>query len=211
MTYSNDELKTILRNNPVEGVDFNDGLNRFGGQVNIYMRIIRSFIANTPKTLDLLTSPDPKNIEEYTIRVHGLKGSCYGISAISQGDEAKTLEFASRENNWTLIEDNNPKLIESVTKLIADLEELMRKLDKDTAASDDRRPLLDTPDKTVAQCLLDATKNFDVDAIRSAIEDLDKARYSFDSKLVSDLNQNLINFRYDLIEDKAQELLAKGA
>jgi HPt (histidine-containing phosphotransfer) domain-containing protein len=211
MKYSNDELKTIFRNNPITGVDFNDGLNRFGGQASIYLRIIRSFIANTPKTLELLVSPDQNNGEEYTIRVHGLKGSCYGISAISQGDEAKALEFASRENNWAAVERDNPKLIESVTKLIADLEELVRKLDEDATAQDDDRPLLDAPDRAVAQCLLDATKNFDVDAIRSAIEDLDKARYSFDSKLVSDLNQNLINFRYDLIEDKAQELLAKNA
>ncbi len=153
MPLTNEEQKSILHNNPIEGVDFIDGLNRFNGQVGIYMRIIRSFVNNTPKTLELLAALDIQNPEDYTVRVHGLKGSCYGISAIAQGDLAKTLEFASKDSDWEKVERDTPKLIESVNKLIADLDDLIRMIDTNAEASKDKRPIVDAPDKEVIQSL----------------------------------------------------------
>lgn len=210
MTTTNDELKSILHANPIDGVDYNDGLNRFNGQVSIYARIIRSFINNTPKTLEILARPEPENNEDYTVTVHGLKGSCYGISATKQGDEARVLEFASKDKDWAMVKQNTPALIEHVKKLIFDLEHLMSKIDTAISSeSTDLRPVLNAPDKEVLQSLLLATKSFDIDAIRGAVERLDKARYSFDDNLARGLYQNIMNFRYDLIEDKAIELLER--
>jgi hypothetical protein len=40
------------------------------------------------------------------------------------------------------------------------------------------------------------------------IDKLDTARYKSDAKLVATLKEQLTNFRYDLIEDKATELLS---
>ncbi|HBT95178.1 MAG TPA: hypothetical protein DEB24_03325 [Coriobacteriia bacterium] len=211
MPTSNEALKEILKNNPIDGVDFDDGLKRFGGQVSIYVRIVKSFIASTPETLELLSTCGSDGHEDYTIRVHGLKGSCYGISATPHGDEAKALEMAAKGDDWVCVKRDTPQLIERVKLLISDLEALVTKLDADKESGNDIRPRTDTPDKQVLRRLLSATKSFDIEAIRQSIADLDTVKYDKYPDLVDELNRNLTNFRYDLIEDKVGELLEESA
>jgi HPt (histidine-containing phosphotransfer) domain-containing protein len=207
MTASNDQILNILNENPIEGVDYADGLGRFGNQPAIYLRIIKSFIKNTPATLDELTAVTADSLGDYAVRIHGLKGSCYGISAIAVGDEAKALEIASKASDWATIERDNPAIIARVKELIAQLQALIDLVEQSDAADGDPRALADAPDRNLVYRLLEATQSFDVMGMEQAIKDMDAVRYRSNPRLVEDLREQLTNFRYDLIEDKARELL----
>ena len=130
MSLSNEEIVQILYDNPLEGLDYQDGLNRFGGQASIYLRIVNTFIESTPALLAELTKVTPETMAEYTVRIHGLKGSCYGISATVLGDEAKALELASKIFDWDTIQRDNPLVIEHAQTLINQLQSVMDKVEE---------------------------------------------------------------------------------
>jgi HPt (histidine-containing phosphotransfer) domain-containing protein len=207
MPISNEQILALLESNPIEGVDYADGLKRFGNQASIYLRIIKSFIQNTPATLEELNAVTQGTIDEYMVKVHGLKGSCYGISAMTLGDEAKALEFAAKAYEWDKIEQGNPPLIANVYELIDQLQAIVDKSERLALVDADPRPIIEKPDAALVRELLTATQTFDVVAMGEIIEKLDLVRYSSDAKLVANLKEQLTNFRYDLIEDKATELL----
>jgi HPt (histidine-containing phosphotransfer) domain-containing protein len=207
MSTSNEQIQKILDGNPIEGVDYADGLSRFGNQPAIYLRIVKSFIKNTPASLVELAEVTADTLSDYAVRIHGLKGSCYGISATVIGDEAKALEMASKASDWETVQRDNPAILARVNELIAQLQNLVDTVEQ-SADDDDQRPLVDAPDRDLARRLLDATRSFDVIAMEQLIKDMDAKRYRSDSRLVANLREQLTNFRYDLIEDKARELLS---
>jgi HPt (histidine-containing phosphotransfer) domain-containing protein len=207
MTQDNDQILKILNANPIAGVDYADGLSRFANKASIYLRIVKSFITNTPASLVDLAAVTPETLGDYAVRIHGLKGSCYGISAMTVGDEAKALEIASKASDWETVARDNPTVIAHVNELIAQLQGLVDIIEQSPDANADQRPLVDVPDKTLVRRLLEATQSFDVIAMEQAIKDMDALRYRSDPHLVAHLREQLTNFRYDLIEDKARELL----
>ncbi|MDR1713726.1 MAG: hypothetical protein LBR39_06200, partial [Coriobacteriales bacterium] len=105
------DVNAILDATPIAGVDYADGLQRFSGNGAIYLRILKSYVQNTPNTLAALAQVTPQTLADYAVTVHGLKGSCYGISATPLGDEAKALEFASKAGEWETVQRDNPVLI----------------------------------------------------------------------------------------------------
>jgi HPt (histidine-containing phosphotransfer) domain-containing protein len=207
MPVTSEQILEILKANPIEGVDYADGLKRFGNQATIYLRIVKSFIQNTPVTLDELSAVTQETIDDYMVKVHGLKGSCYGISAMVLGDEAKALEFAAKAYEWDTIVRDNPTLLAHVHALIAQLQGIVDKCEQAETTDDDPRQVVDKPDVGLVRELLEATQTFDVVAMGQIIDKLDTVRYKSDPKLVAELKEQLTNFRYDLIEDKATELL----
>jgi HPt (histidine-containing phosphotransfer) domain-containing protein len=209
MTQNNDQILKILNENPIEGVDYADGLKRFGNKATIYLRIVRSFIANTPAALIDLASVTPETLSEYAVRIHGLKGSCYGISAMTIGDEAKALEMASKASDWETVERENPTVINHVSELIVQLQNVVTIIEQTEDPDPDQRPFAETPDPALVRKLLEATQSFDVISMEQTIKDMDALRYRSDPQLVNTLREQLTNFRYDLIEDKAHELLGE--
>lgn len=207
MPVSNEQILALLETNPIAGVDYSDGLKRFGNQASIYLRIIKSFIQNTPATLTELAAVTPETIDDYMIKVHGLKGSCYGISATTLGDEAKALEFAAKAYEWNTIARDNPTLLAHVDQLIAQLQTIIARSEQLATVDSDPRPLVDKPDASLMRALLAATQTFDAIAMGEIIDRLDTVRYRTDAKLVDTFKEHLTNFRYDLIESKAVELL----
>jgi HPt (histidine-containing phosphotransfer) domain-containing protein len=207
MQSQNEHIQTVLASHPIEGVDYADGMKRFGDQATVYLRIIKSFIKNTPATLDELAGADPEALDDYAIRVHGLKGSCYGISAMTIGDEAKTLELASKAGDWATVEEGNPPLIARVNQLIAQLSQLVSLIEQTSPDAEDNRPLADAPSREQLRRLLDATQCFDVETLEQTIADMAQTRYRQDPTLAERLREQLTNFRYDLIEAEVSRLL----
>ncbi|MDR1083102.1 MAG: hypothetical protein LBL27_04455 [Coriobacteriales bacterium] len=207
MNPQSEQIQRAFDSTPIEGVDYADGLSRFGNQPTVYLRIIKSFIKNTPASLEELAAVTPETLSDYAVRVHGLKGSCYGISAMTYGDEAKALEIASKASDWATVERDNSTLIAHVNELIVHLQGLVDLAEKAEGDNADPRPVMDRPDRDIVRKLLDATQSFDVIAMEQIIEKLDTARYRSMPRLVDNLREQLTNFRYDLIEDKTRELL----
>ena len=127
MPLSNEQIIRILDENPIEGLDYTDGLNRLSNQASIYLRIVNTFVKSTPDLLEELARVTPETIADYTIRIHGLKGSCYSIGAMAPGDEAKALELAAKAFDWDTIEQDNQQVIEQTNRLIDQLQAVLDK------------------------------------------------------------------------------------
>jgi PAS domain S-box-containing protein len=200
-------VDTILSEAHIEGVDLVTGIRNFNNSASIYMRIAHSFITNMPKTLDELRTVDEGSLPEYAIRVHGAKGSCYGICANDCGDAAKALEIASKAGDWKTVARDNGPFIAQVEKLIEGLKDLEAKVEAESQRQDALRPKAAALSKDTLAKLLAATQDYDIEEMQRLIDDLDSYDYEGDTSLIPWLKKQYASFSYDAIVEKLQELL----
>ena len=105
----------------IEGIDYEAGLANYQME-KVYDRILGVYLSSAPEILDTLAAFSVDKLEDYIIKVHGLKGASYGVQANHIGDLAKELEFAGKDGNTGFIEENNQHLIDETNALLARLQ-----------------------------------------------------------------------------------------
>ncbi|MDR3333050.1 MAG: response regulator [Synergistaceae bacterium] len=196
-------LSSILDTARIEGLDISSGLRRFNNSVEVYMRVISSFIKNTPAHLDRLRSVTEDTLPEYAVEVHGVKGSCYGISADAAGKAAEGLEIAAKTGNFEMVSIGNATLIAMVEALISDLKDLRKSAEK--TEPPDGRNNQSAPDKDLLLKLLAASRDYDIDIMQTTLDELDRYSYASNGDLIPWLKDRLLNFGYDDIREKLEE------
>ena len=189
----------------IDGVDLAAGAAQFGGEDN-YLEIVKVFINDTPKLLkdvqkflhayndlpagDSAASVSGAALKNYTITVHGIKGSCYGICAQEAGDLAKELEMAAKAGDIKrIMELNNP--------FIKNTEELVKKLTILFPLKNEKpKPSKNSPDSTVLHKLLDSSKSFNFNAMTELMDELDQYEYQEKNELILQLRQAVDNYEY---------------
>jgi CheY-like chemotaxis protein len=125
------EVPAEIFSKQVEGIDFTEGLQRFSNIEKVYLKILKSFVANMPKhiekirTLADFDSMNADSLSAYTVTVHGIKGSCYGVAAQVAGKQAEELEMAAKRGDLQFLKNNNAVLAQAIDKLLADLQGLL--------------------------------------------------------------------------------------
>jgi CheY-like chemotaxis protein len=109
----------------IEGIDFAEGLKRMGNREAAYLRVLGSYAANIPALLDKIRRFTPEAIKDYTITVHGIKGSSYGVCANEIGRQAEALEMAARKDDIETIRADNDRFIAEAEKLAARISEFL--------------------------------------------------------------------------------------
>jgi HPt (histidine-containing phosphotransfer) domain-containing protein len=195
----------FLNTAEIEGVDLNAGVARFGGQPKLYLKIVGTFTKNIGAHIDALNElvQDEANIAEYAVKVHGVKGSCYGIDALKVGKMAEGLEFAAKAGNYDEIVSGNGALADAVNELVPKLEDLVQRAQEDGSGKA-KKP---EPQKELLATLFNAAGEFDVDAISAAITELEKYDYDKNGALVAWLSGKANNFAYDEIREKLKDLI----
>ena len=175
----------------IEGIDLEKGLERFSGDIDIFMNILRSYTASTSTLIKAIKELNQDNMSDYAITVHGIKGSSKSICAELVGNMAEALEKAARRGDLDYVLANNNAFVEAVEKLIGNLINILHK-----AGFENQKPLKDKPDKYVLDRLQTACKTYSMDEIDEAMEELEKYEYKSDDGLVSWLrtNVNQVNF-----------------
>jgi signal transduction histidine kinase/CheY-like chemotaxis protein len=102
----------------IEGIDFAGGVKRMGGREESYLRVLGSYAANMPAMLDKLRGFSGESIKDYTITVHGIKGSSYGVCANEAGRQAEALETAAKREDIETILAHNERFIRETEKLV---------------------------------------------------------------------------------------------
>jgi hypothetical protein len=192
----------MVRQAAIDGLDVNEGIGRFNDNAAMYMRIIHSFIINMPKTLDELAAVTPDTLPDYAVRVHGAKGSCYGISANTCGDAAKALEMAAKAGDFAAVEATNGAFIELVKHLIDQLTELEAAVEGKNAERNGTSPLQSRPDPSKLRALRDAALNYDIMEMQNIINALSASRYEVDADLVPWLREKIDAFAYDEVVER---------
>ena len=163
----------------VEGIDFNKGLTRFGGDVGIYLDVLRTFSKNIPLILGKAGTVTKAALVDYATVVHGIKGSCYGICADEAAGLAEALEAAANAGDYEFVIANNTAFMENVRILLLGIDDVIAQ-----AEASKERAQRDEPDRKLLAKLLDSCKKHDMDSIDAIVAELDTYSYKSGGELV---------------------------
>ena len=199
----NEKTLAVFASTGIEGLDLEEGVARFGGNPKLYVKIIRTFTDNIGGHLDKLSGLTPEGLADYAIEVHGVKGSCYGISANKEGDMAKALEIAAKDGEYEQVTAGNAPFIEAVNELTEKLRGLLAEIEGGDG-SGRKRP---EPDRALLEAMYTASRDFDVDKMQGILKELEQYEYENDDGLVRWLGEQVTSFSYDKIEERLATIL----
>jgi CheY-like chemotaxis protein len=110
----------------IPGIDIEAGLERFGHNRAVYLKILTSFAANTGNLLDRIRTFTAAEMESYIITVHGIKGACYGVAANAAGKMAEELEMAARRGDIDFVQAGHGNFIAAMDRLLAQMNAVLR-------------------------------------------------------------------------------------
>ncbi|MDR1307146.1 MAG: transporter substrate-binding domain-containing protein [Treponema sp.] len=185
----------------IDGVDLGAGAAQFGGEEN-YLEIVKVFVQDTPKLLENIqnnlsgfrimpaaAAAALDALKNYTIAVHGIKGSCYGICAVTVGDLAKELELAAKNQDMNKVVALNTRFTQAVEKLVNELKVLFPRTEVKSARKK-------APDNGLLQKLLEAARAYDINRMFEALDELEQYSYEENEDLVKQLKEAADNYEY---------------
>ncbi|MDR3364205.1 MAG: response regulator [Clostridiales Family XIII bacterium] len=187
----------------VDGVDLKKGLERFGCDEASYLEVIRSFVKNTPPLLGRMQSVSEANLPEFTVTVHGVKGSCYAICANAVGKMAEALEQAGREGDFHFVERQVAPFAEEAEKLVDNLAEMSRRIG--TAAG---KPVMKEPDMGLLAGLGNACRQYSMDRIDEILFELEENEYGDGADLLSWIREKIALAEYAEVSEKIDHWIA---
>ncbi|MDR3355383.1 MAG: response regulator [Synergistaceae bacterium] len=190
----------ILNGRYIEGIDMSAYKKRFYDEGS-YIEILRTYCLHTPALLDKMREVTLETLKDYAVTVHGLKGSSYGIFAMTVARGAEILEHAAKSGDFEMVMANNASLIENTEKLLADLNELLA----DIHAQDAEKPVKRSPDEVLLKKILGASRKFLVDEMEEALTELERYKYKHGADLVTWLRGQVDNLEYEAIKDRLEE------
>ncbi|MDR0547920.1 MAG: response regulator [Deltaproteobacteria bacterium] len=182
----------------VEGLDLVEAIDRFGGDEEVLVTVLRSYAEYMPDLLSRLENPDKNNLKDYTITVHGIKSSSYGVGAKEVGDLAKELEARSDAGDFDFVVANNRRFIRMTEKQIVAINEAL----KDLVVPGVSLPQKTAPDPEVLKRLREASLVDDMDGMEAAIEELEKYEYQE--------NPGFVPWLKDMVDQFALAEIAKA-
>ncbi|MDR3354627.1 MAG: response regulator [Synergistaceae bacterium] len=202
-------LTGLLEKTRISGVDITAGMKRFNGAASVYLCVVKSFVQNMPKFLSDLRDVTESTLSEYAVTVHGVKGSCYGICADEAGRMAEALEISAKGGDFARVMAGNETFIGHVEALMPQFEALIESADEVAEDADGDKNTLPEPDGSLLEEMLDASRDYDIDAMQGVMEKLEQYKYESGGELISWLREQIVNFGYDAISEKMGEVLGK--
>jgi CheY-like chemotaxis protein len=201
-----EEETDIFNGVVINGIDLKKGQEIF--PEDKYLDVLRAWCMHTPALLEQLRnltngSLQDESIGEYTIAVHGLKGSSYGICAGSVGKKAEDLEAASRRKDVEFVKTNNEILLKEAAALHQEIGKLLARADERMGA----KPHAKSPDPELLKQFLEACKQFKSSLMEDIFEKIDKFQYESGGDLVQWLREQMDNLEYDAMEQRLTEEL----
>jgi signal transduction histidine kinase/CheY-like chemotaxis protein len=185
----------------VDGVDLETGRDRYNGE-KAYLDVLRSYCVHTPPLLEKLrTFSGERNLADYTVQVHGLKGASYGICANTAGREAEALEQAARAGDLKRVLADTVPFIEKMELLLQDLGALLRT----SAAARETGQKLPAPEDALLKKLLEAVKHYRASVMEEVMAELESHDYETGGDLVVWLREQMDTLEYDAIRERLEQ------
>jgi signal transduction histidine kinase/HPt (histidine-containing phosphotransfer) domain-containing protein len=181
----------------IGGLDMAKGLERCDGNRETYWKILRTYTANIQSLLKSVEGAGKDNLADYIIAVHSIKGASFDVFAEEVAAYAANLEKAATEGDYGYINKHNPVLLETARKLILRIGEAFSALD-----AINPKPEKDKPDNEALSALLAACRDFDMDGVDAAMDEIDRYQYCEDSGLAVWLRENADMANFEKIADK---------
>ena len=194
-----------ILNFQIDGVDLRKGLERLGGNEDVYFNVLRAFAANTTSLLDSIDVVNNDELAEYAIVVHGVKSSSRSIGADGIADIAEKLEQAAKAGDFEFVSAHNRSFIDSTRRLIAKIDETIAQ-----AFPGRPKPEKEKPDIDVLKKLLDACKHFDTDEIDAQITELGLYEYKSGGDLAAGLIKSANQYNFKEIKENLSAFFNKA-
>lgn len=196
-------LLSSLNGHSLEGVDLVKGLERFAGDTDTYIDVMRSFAQNVPLILGK-AAPVAKgaDLTEFTTTVHGIRGACYGICAEKTALMADALEFAGKTGDYDFISANSASFIDNVSALLSRIDAFLAPFQ-----SSKQKGHMASPDRVLLGRLLDACARYDMDDIDTIVAELDAFTYDEDGELVAWLREMSDEMNYEEMAERLNMVL----
>jgi HPt (histidine-containing phosphotransfer) domain-containing protein len=201
---SQDEMNRWLLDHPVEGIDFSAALAIYGAAVP-YIAILRSFVNHTPALLAEMSVYLENSPPDYTIKAHGLKGSCNTICAAGTADLAKELEIAAREGTLEFVKPRHSALKREALALTDRIKALLAEWDA-CQPQRERAPKAE-PDRELLSRLSASTAEFNSNKTEEILGELEQFNYEQGEDLIQWLREQAENFDYDAIHRRLEDYL----
>jgi CheY-like chemotaxis protein/anti-sigma regulatory factor (Ser/Thr protein kinase) len=189
------EEETIEINIP--GLDTKKGLALYANETDIYLPMLRSYITNTPGTLEKLRSVTGETLYDYVISVHGLKGTSAGIGAEDIRAKAFELEQMSRAGDLQGVLSKNNKLIADTEVIVSNVKAWLEQYDSKNA-----KPRQKAPDRELLARLKECCENYDMSGIDEVIAELDKTDYEEDADLIAWIKEKIVISEIDEVAER---------
>jgi HPt (histidine-containing phosphotransfer) domain-containing protein len=129
MIASEDETPEIdVSDIDIPGVDANMGSSLYGGEMDIYVSILRSFTSSIPATIEKLRNVTEATLPQYATAVHGLKGSCASIGAEITRVKAFDLEKQAKAGDISGVLARNEDMLKEAEQLVTDIQAWLGKI-----------------------------------------------------------------------------------
>ncbi|MCL2265104.1 MAG: transporter substrate-binding domain-containing protein [Treponema sp.] len=197
--------QSSLLNNEISGLDLAKGLQRYEGNEQIYLKVLRSYAASTRSMLNAIENFSIDKLPDYKIKIHGIKGSSLDIYADKIGKEAIALDEAAKTGNIEFINEHNNEFLESAWNLVNEIDNLLFKLEIENP-----KPKKDKPDENLLVMLYTACKEYDINKADKAIEEIEKFKYESDDGLADWLRENIDRMDFKQIVQKLSFLDKQG-
>ncbi|MCL1959333.1 MAG: ATP-binding protein [Spirochaetes bacterium] len=188
----------------IPGVDTKKGLSLYVGDTDIYLPLLRSYIANTPGALEKLRNVSAENLQSYVITVHGLKGTSAGIGAEEIRAAALELENLSRVGDLHGVLAKNDKLIADTEIIVANVKKWLEQYDFQNV-----KTRMEAPDRKLLAKLRQCCESYDMSGIDEAVLELDKTDYEEDADLVAWIKERIVISEIGEVAERLTEYLNK--
>jgi len=186
----------------VEGLDIVKGVNRYSGDGEQYLRVMRSYMNSVRTVLDAIEVFDEDRLLDYEIKVHGIKGASLDIFAKDVGKEADALERAAQAGDVDFIRTHHTRFVLAARKLVSDLEELFLAINSKKSKS-----VKDKPENDALYKLLKACSEYNLNEVDSTMAEIDQFKYDSDDGLADWLRVNVDLMNYSEIVEKLSEFI----
>ena len=183
----------------VQGLDMAKGLEKFNGDTEVYMKILRSY-TTAMRTL-MREAERTRPLNEYRRAVHSMKGISLDIFAEPVGNGAAGLEKAAKAEDMDYIQKHNRAFLESAEALVAGIEVLL------SSQETGKKQTRDKIEAQALQKLILACQSYSMDGADAALAEIDRCQYGADSGLAQWLKENVEAMNFSQIVEKLSESL----
>jgi len=181
----------------VDGIDLIKGLQRYGGDGDTYLRILRAYIGSVRTILTEISDVKKDELADYRIKVHGIKGASFDVFAEKTGNAAKALENAASKGDYDHINAHNAGFIEDANRFIGDLELMISNIE-----ISDPKPSKNKPDPELLSRLKVACNKYDLNESEAIMDELEAWQYKVGSDLIKWLRDNVDIMNFTGIAEK---------
>ena len=163
----------------VAGLNTKKGIAFLGGDEDSYIGVLRSYTAATPPLLEKLKDVGENGLLDYAVITHGIGVSSRSIGADEFADISEAMEKAARAADISYVIKHNPAFLAAAWKLVMEIGEMLSNIYIGAP-----KPKRARPDPETIRRLLEACRNYDMDGVDWAIDELELYEYETDQELI---------------------------